>query len=107
MHSLIESIRERLENHFNPRAARGIRNVFVFDLTDEKTYTLLIDDGTMQFDQYRHPEPDITFITDSATLERIFNGEVSGTTAMMMGDIKAEGDWMVATRLKRLFKTIK
>lgn len=107
MHSLIESIREKLETNFNPRAARGIHNVFVFDLTDGETYTLLIDDGAMQFDQYRHPEPDITFVTDSTTLKRIFNGEVSGPTAMMMGDIKAEGDWMVATRLKRLFRIVK
>ncbi|MCM5703376.1 SCP2 sterol-binding domain-containing protein [Larsenimonas salina] len=103
MSTLVESIKAKLHQHFNPKAARNIHNVFMFELSDGDTYTLTVDDGTMQFHEGSHPTPDIVFMTDRDTLKKIFNGEASGATAMMMGDIKVKGDWIVATRLKRLF----
>ena len=37
---------EQLESNFNPEAARGLDLVFQFDIEDDKTYHLVIKDGT-------------------------------------------------------------
>lgn len=94
---------EQLEKNFNPEAAAGLDLVFQFDIEDDKTYHLIIKDGTCDLQDGPHPDPSVTLIMNSETLNGIVSGETDGMQAFMAGQLRAEGDMMLATKLGELF----
>ena len=94
---------EQLEKNFNPDAAAGLDLVFQFDIEDDQTYHLVIKDGTCQLVEGPHDDPSVTLIMNSETLQGIVSGETDGMQAFMAGQLRAEGDMMLATKLGELF----
>jgi putative sterol carrier protein len=94
---------EQLEKNFNPEAAAGLDLVFQFDIEDDQTYHLVIKDGTCQLVEGAHEDPSVTLIMNSETLQGIVSGETDGMQAFMAGQLRAEGDMMLATKLGELF----
>lgn len=94
---------EQLESNFNPEAARGLDLVFQFDIEDDKTYHLVIKDGTCTLVEGANEDPSVTLIMNSETLNGIVSGETDGMQAFMAGQLRAEGDMMLATKLGELF----
>ena len=78
----VAQVFEQLEQNFNADAAQGLDLVFQFDIEDDKTYHLVINDGTC----------------------KMHAGETDGMQAFMAGQLSAEGDMMLATKLGELFK---
>nr|WP_264753579.1 MULTISPECIES: SCP2 sterol-binding domain-containing protein [Marinobacter] len=100
----VAQVFEKLEQNFNADAAQGLDLVFQFDIEDDKTYHLVINDGTCKLHEGANDDPSVTLIMNSDTLQGIVSGETDGMQAFMAGQLRAEGDMMLATKLGELFK---
>ncbi|MEQ5833884.1 SCP2 sterol-binding domain-containing protein [Marinobacter mangrovi] len=99
----VAQVFEKLEQNFNADAAAGMDLVFQFNIEDDKNYHLVINDGTCQLNEGDHDDPSVTLIMNSETLQGIVSGETDGMQAFMAGQLRAEGDMMLATKLGELF----
>lgn len=99
----VAQVFEKFEQNFNADAAEGLDLVFQFDIEDDKTYHLIIKDGTCNMVEGAHDDPSVTLIMNSETLMGIVSGETDGMQAFMTGQLRAEGDMMLATKLGQLF----
>lgn len=94
---------ETLKNNFNADAAAGLDLVFQFNIEDAENYNVTISDGTCELAEGDHSDPSVTLIMSSETLGGIVSGETDGMQAFMAGQLRAEGDMMLATKLGELF----
>jgi putative sterol carrier protein len=92
-----------LNDRFDAQAASGVDAVFQFNVTDADNHYVAISDGACEVGHGDHDDPSVTLTMDSETLQDVMNGEADGMQAFMMGQIKADGDIMLATRLTALF----
>ncbi len=99
----VAQVFQKFEQNFNPDAAEGLDLVFQFNIEDDSNYHLVIKDGTCKLVEGDHEDPSVTLIMDSATLNGIVSGETDGMQAFMSGQLRAEGDMMLATKLGQLF----
>lgn len=99
----VAQVFEKLEKNFNADAAKGLDLVFQFNIEDDKNYHLIIKDGSCKLVEGDHEDPSVTLIMNSETLEGIVSGETDGMQAFMAGQLRAEGDMMLATKLGELF----
>ncbi len=99
----VAQIFEKLEQNFNADAASGLDLIFQFDIEDDKTYHLVINDGSCKLVEGANDDPSVTLIMNSETLQGIVSGETDGMQAFMAGQLRAEGDMMLATKLGELF----
>ncbi len=99
----IAEIFEEMKHKFNTDAASGLDLIFQFDIEDGETYHLVVQDGTCGVVAGAHDDPNVTLIMNSETLQGIITGETDGMQAFMMGQLRAEGDMMLATKLPELF----
>lgn len=99
----VAPIFEKLEQNFNADAAEGLDLVFQFDIEDDTNYHVIIKDGTCKSVEGDHDDPSVTLIMNSETLKGIVSGETDGMQAFMAGQLRAEGDMMLATKLGELF----
>jgi putative sterol carrier protein len=102
MSSAAEFINE-MNAKFNPAAAAGLDLVFQFNIEDADTYHLIVKDGTCEVVQGEAADPNVTLIMNSETLQGIVSGDLDGMMAFMSGQLKVEGDMMLATKLGELF----
>ena len=102
MSSAAEFINE-MNAKFNPAAAAGLDLVFQFNIEDADTYHLIVKDGTCDVQQGEAADPNVTLIMSSETLQGIVSGDLDGMMAFMSGQLKVEGDMMLATKLGELF----
>lgn len=93
---------EQISQKFNPSAAKGMEEVFQFDV-DGDIFHLTIDDGCYTLNRGEHEDPSVTIQLSGNTLGGLLDGSVNGMTAFMMGKIKAIGDMMLATKLQQIF----
>lgn len=99
----VAKIFEQMKDNFNADAAAGLDLVFQFDIEDDENYHLIVNDGTCDLVQGNHSDPNVTLIMSSATLNGIVSGETDGMQAFMAGQLRAEGDMMLAMKLGELF----
>ena len=99
----VAEIFDKMKSNFNSDAASDLDLVFQFNIEDADNYYLVIKDGNCDLTQGDHDDPSVTLIMDSSTLQGIVTGEVDGVQAFMAGNLKAEGDMMLATKLGELF----
>ncbi len=99
----VASTFETLKANFNADAASAIDLVFQFNIEDDTNYNLTINDGTCELAAGDHDDPSVTLIMNTETLNGIVSGETDGMQAFMAGQLRAEGDMMLATKLGELF----
>src|SRR5690554_5340732 len=99
----VAQVFEKLDKNFNADAAQGLAQVFQFDIEDDKTYNLEINDGACKLSEGSHDDPSVTLIMNSESLQGIVSGETDGMQAFMAGQLRAEGDMKLATKLGELF----
>ena len=99
----VKPVFEKLEQNFNADAAAGLDLVFQFDIEDDSAYHLVIKDGNCELKEGKHDDPSVTLIMNTETLQGIVRGETDGMQAFMAGQLRAEGDMMLATKLGELF----
>lgn len=102
-HLTLEKIVSKLPEKFNPDAAQAFTAIFQFRITDAVPFYLSIAETQCLSEYGEHKDPDITLIMDESTLVRVINGEQDGMSAFMKGQLRAEGNVMLAMRLSKLF----
>ncbi len=100
----VAKIFETLKDNFDADAAAGENLIFQFAIEDADTYHLIIKDGTCELVAGDNDDPSVTLIMNTETLQGIVSGETDGMQAFMAGQLRAEGDMMLATKLGELFK---
>ncbi|WP_432695391.1 SCP2 sterol-binding domain-containing protein [Marinobacterium sp. YM272] len=99
----VEQIIRKLPSRFNPEQAGSLEAVFQFQLSDAQPFFITIANGACDGQAGEHDDPNITLHLDEATLIRVVTGEQDGMSAFMKGQLRAEGNVMLATRLGKLF----
>ncbi len=100
----VAKIVQKLPAKFNPETAQDLTAVYQFSLHDADNFYLSIANNECHSKTGNHSDPDITLILDESTLIRIIEGEQDGMSAFMKGQLRAEGNVMLATQLSKLFK---
>lgn len=101
----IEQIIRKLPARFNPEQAGDLAATFQFSLSDAESFYIRIEQGQCTGCNGLHQDPDITLHLDEATLVRVITGQQDGMSAFLKGQLRAEGNVMLATRLGKLFST--
>ena len=99
----VADIIEQMKGKFNADAAAGMENVFQFSIEDGDDYYIAINNGEFEIGNGTHDDPSVTLILSTETLVGIMTGETDGMQAFMAGQLRAEGDMMLATKLGELF----
>lgn len=99
----VANIIEQMNSKFNANAAAGLDLVFQFNIEDADNYHLIIKDGTCSIGEGVNDDANVTLILNSETLQGIMTGELDGMMAFMSGQLRVEGDMMLATKLGELF----
>lgn len=99
----VAKIFETLKDNFNSDAAAGEDLVFQFAIEDADAYHLIIKDEKCELVAGEYDDPSVTLIMNTETLQGIVSGETDGMQAFMAGQLRAEGDMMLATKLGELF----
>ncbi|OZG73633.1 SCP-2 family sterol carrier protein [Hahella sp. CCB-MM4] len=99
----VAQIFQKLKDNFNADAASGLDLIFQFAIEDADNYHLIVKDGSCDLAAGDHGDPSVTLIMNSETLQGIVSGETDGMQAFMAGQLRAEGDMMLAMKLGELF----
>lgn len=103
--SRLEEILAKLGSKFQPQAADGMDVVFQLNLNDGASlHYIAIKSQECTIAAGEHPDPNVTLLMSEQTFMDVLKGEISGTSAFMSGQLRAEGDVMLATKLGKLFK---
>jgi putative sterol carrier protein len=97
------NIIETMQSKFNPSAADGLDLIFQFNIEDGETYHLIVKDSVCDLANGENDDANVTLIMNNETLEGIVYGETDGMQAFMAGQLRVEGDMMLATKLGELF----
>lgn len=99
----VDRVIDKLSSRFRADQADGIDNVFQFVIDESELFYIEIRDQQCRVVRERHQDPDITLILAGETFIRVVTGEQDGMSAFMKGQLRAEGNVMLATRLGKLF----
>ena len=101
--SAVAEIIEKMKGSFNAEAAAGMENVFQFSIEDGEDFFVAVNNGAFEIGSGSNDDPSVTLIMNTETLVGIMTGETAGMQAFMAGQLRAEGDMMLATKLGELF----
>ena len=99
----VADIIEQMKAKFNADAASGMENVFQFSIEDGDDFFVAVNDGNFEIGNGTNDDPSVTLTMNTETLVGIMTGETDGMQAFMAGQLRAEGDMMLATKLGELF----
>ncbi|MEJ2529592.1 MAG: SCP2 sterol-binding domain-containing protein [Gammaproteobacteria bacterium] len=101
--SEINALLAEMKKRFNPAAAEGMDATFQYDITDNGSWQIAINNGECEVTEGDAAEASVTLSMDKDVLASVLSGETDGMQAFMSGSITASGDIMLATRLTDLF----
>lgn len=101
--SEVAKIIETMNSKFNADAASGLDIIFQFNIEGEGEYNLTVKDGACTLAEGENDDANCTLIMNADTLQGIVTGETDGMQAFMAGQLRVEGDMMLATKLGELF----
>lgn len=99
----VANIIETMNSKFNADAAAGLDIIFQFNIEGEGEYNLTVKDSTCALAEGENDDANVTLIMNADTLKGIVTGETDGMQAFMSGQLRVEGDMMLATKLGELF----
>lgn len=100
----VQRIFAKLAERFNADNAAGLTAVFQFALEDADSFYMDVRQQQLCANWGEHKDPDITLRLSEETLAKVVSGELDGMSAFMKGQLRAEGNVMLATRLGKLFR---
>lgn len=92
----------KFESRFNAEAAADVEEVFQFDV-DGQLFHIDVDNGTCKMAEGEHDDPSVTLRLSEDTLRALMAGDTNGMQAFMAGELRVEGNMMLATQLSSLF----
>ncbi|MFL0806585.1 MAG: SCP2 sterol-binding domain-containing protein [Oceanobacter sp.] len=99
----VAEIINTLNERFDSDAAGDMNVTFQFEIEDGENYYISVNNGACECAAGEHDDPDVTLVMNTETLKGIATGETDGMQAFMSGQLRVEGDMMLATRLSDLF----
>ncbi len=102
-HISVDQVISKLPSRFCPEQASDLASVFQFIIDDDNTFYIDIRNRQCQVVRERHKDPDITLFVSSETFIKVVSGQQDGMSAFLKGQLRAEGNLMLATRLGKLF----
>lgn len=99
----VSKVIEKLASRFLPENAKDISATYQFLLEDAEDFYFTISNQSLDVARGGHPDPDITLILNSETFIRVVTGEQDGMSAFLKGQLRAEGNVMLATKLGKYF----
>jgi putative sterol carrier protein len=96
---------DTLPARFIPKAARGVKATFQFELGGDEggTWHVRVADGEMQVCSGSCDTPTATLKMNAADYVRMVNGELNGTMAFMKGMLKVTGNVIMAQKMSSIF----
>ena len=94
---------EAMKAKFNPGAADGLDLVFGFRIDDTQNFSLIVKNNTCELQEGVNEDAQVTLVMNGETLEGIVSGDTDGMQAFMSGNLRTEGDMMLAMKLSELF----
>ncbi|MDO6562511.1 SCP2 sterol-binding domain-containing protein [Amphritea sp. 1_MG-2023] len=99
----VTQVIEKLSSRFIPENTKDVSATFQFVLHDADDFYFSIDNQQLSVALGEHQDPDITLITSSQTFIKVVTGDKDGMSAYLSGQLRAEGNVMLATRLSKFF----
>ncbi len=101
----VREVFARVQDAFNPDAAKGLDAVFQFEITGDQggSWHVTIRDQTCRSEAGNHADPTVKLTMSSEIWLGIVNRELSGIKAFMSGKLNVSGDIMLAQRIPDLF----
>lgn len=99
----VTKVIEKLPSRFVSENAAGVAATFQFVLEDEQDFFITVSEGECTVEAGEHPDPNVTLLMDAETMVSVINGEKDGMSAFLSGQLRAEGNVMLATKLSKLF----
>lgn len=99
----VSKVIEKLASRFIPANTSGISATYQFMLDDAEDFHFTINDQALDVIRGEHQDPDITLFVNSETFIRVVTGEQDGMSAFLKGQLRAEGNVMLATKLSKFF----
>ena len=93
---------ESLESTVDASKTAGMKNSYLFEITDAGTWKVDVDDGTVKVTE-GDGDADVIIRASKETFDAIASGRQSPTTAYMTGKLKLDGDVGAALKLQKLF----
>jgi putative sterol carrier protein len=93
---------ESLPGRVDAGKVAGMRNSYVFDVEGAGTWTVRVEDGSVNVDEGAQ-DADCTISASEETFRQIVSGDQNPTTAYMTGKLKVRGDMGAAMKLQKLF----
>ncbi|MEH6575736.1 MAG: SCP2 sterol-binding domain-containing protein [Amphritea sp.] len=99
----VNKVISKLASRFMPEQATGVSATYQFLLDDADDFFFTIQAQQLEVMNGEHSDPDITLILDSDTFIRVVTGEQDGMSAFLKGQLRAEGNVILATKLSKYF----
>ncbi len=101
----VQDVFNKMPGVFDADAALGVDAVFQFVITGENggSWSVVVKDGACEIAEGSHDDPSVTLTMSAETWLGMVNKEINGMQAFMGGQLKAEGDIMLAQRVEQLF----
>lgn len=99
----VSEILEKIPERFDANAAEGLDTVFQFNVEDSDNFHMTVKDNALAITKGDHADPEVTLSMNEETFVGMMTGETDGMQAFMAGQITADGNVMLATKLQLLF----
>jgi putative sterol carrier protein len=107
---IVRVVKRAMRSRFDPERAGELQAVVEFWVAgrrDGRSYNwqLLIERGRCRVTDTLERHPDLTVEIDGVPFLKLVTGKAAGPALFMKGELKLDGDLLLATRLPRLFRT--
>ena len=83
-----------------PEGIARLSSVYQFDLTDDETYQIEFNEGTVAISEGTAKDADCTLQLSSGDVLKFIDGKLNTTMAFMTGKLKVKGDITLALKLQ-------
>lgn len=106
---IVEVVKRAMEQRFNPERAGDLRAVVEFWVAGRRDgrsdkWQVVIEDGHCRVTESLERDPDLTVEMDGVHFLKLVTGNAAGPALFLKGDLKLDGDLLLANRLPRLFR---
>jgi putative sterol carrier protein len=106
---IIAIVKRAMEQRFSPEKAGDLEAVLEFWVAGRRdgrsdNWQVVIVDGQCRVTDALEREPDLTIEIDGVPFLRLVTGNANGPAMFLKGDLKLDGDLLLASRLPRLFR---
>jgi putative sterol carrier protein len=102
---VIDKFNNRVQNDEKlQKELEGVSRKIQIEVTDGKSYHFLLEDMRISdFGEGNADSPDITIISDTATIQGLFNKEIGPMKALATKRLKLKGSLQDMLRIRKLF----